>query len=385
MLNSIVAMKKKIESKKYLCFFGAGTILDDCLNQIILSAGKHPDFYCDNADEKWGKIFYGKKCISPDELKRLAEDTFVIITARNHESIYNQLKAMGVQDIFASYYHRNYNALTNIKKIENVEYEEKEADNLILDVRNKWTFITGASRGVGRCIALEMAKLGSNIIAHSRSVRHVKELSKNCADQGVKFIPVEAELSNPDEVEKMLANLNRLKLPIDILFNNAGIARPYNNTLFDVSNEDYLISFHVNTLAPIKICMALIPQMMSRGFGRIIMTSSTIQKQPSALAYACSKAALDKFVCDMTTTLNNSGVDMSLLDPGWRKTDMGGSDAPLPVETVVPGALMGALLKGNINGRWFTAQDYAGMTIKSAIFKAKLKIDSYTIIANNDQ
>ena len=282
MQNTLYDMRKKIESKKYLCFFGAGTILDDCLNQFILSAGKSPDFYCDNNSEKWGKSFYGKKCISPDELKKLTADTAVIITTRKYESIYKQLKTMGIQDIYASYYNRNYNMLANIKKITDADYNEDETNELILDVKGKWTLVTGASRGVGKIIAIEMAKLGSNIIAHSRSGQHVQELAKRCADYGVKFVSLAAELSNPDEVDKMILEIKKLDFPIDILFNNAGISRPYTNEVFDVINEDYLISFYVNTLAPIKISMALIPEMMRRGFGRIINVSSIIQKKPAA-------------------------------------------------------------------------------------------------------
>ncbi len=77
------------------------------------------------------------------------------------------------------------------------------------------------------------------------------------------------------------------------------------------------------------------------------------------MAYAASKAALDKFVRDAVPSLRGTGVLMNLLDPGWLRTELGGRDAPNAVESVLPGALVPALLDGEENGVCFCAQDYA--------------------------
>jgi hypothetical protein len=63
-------------------------------------------------------------------------------------------------------------------------------------------------------------------------------------------------------------------------------------------------------------------------------------------------------------------VEISLVDPGWLSTDMGGSMAPNPPESALPGTLLGALLEGRVNGHWFSAQDYSGMTLQEAATKA---------------
>jgi len=89
------------------------------------------------------------------------------------------------------------------------------------------------------------------------------------------------------------------------------------------------------------------------------------------MAYACSKAALSKFVHDLAPSLQGTGVMMSLVCPGYVRSDMGGVNAPYAVESVIPGALLGALLDGDINGRWFIAQDYAGLDLPAAIQKSK--------------
>ncbi len=98
--------------------------------------------------------------------------------------------------------------------------------------------------------------------------------------------------------------------------------------------------------------------MIERGFGRVVNVTSGIKDQPQLMPYAASKAALDKYVYDMAPHLAGTGVTMNLLDPGWLRTDLGGSQAPNPVESVLPGALMPVLVEDGTSGKWFNAQDY---------------------------
>jgi NAD(P)-dependent dehydrogenase (short-subunit alcohol dehydrogenase family) len=107
--------------------------------------------------------------------------------------------------------------------------------------------------------------------------------------------------------------------------------------------------------------------MQARGFGRIINTTSGIKDTPSLDAYSISKAALDKYTRDLAVHLAGTGVLANLLDPGWCQTDLGGEHAWNNVTSVLPGALLPAMIgktgDEEPRGLWFSAQNFAGMDI----------------------
>lgn len=352
-----------------LCLFGLGAFFSDCYSQLVVALGREPDLLCDNAPEKWGRQFFGRTCISPAELARQGDGTSVIITVRRFEGIYRQLHDMGLQNIFVACFDRGYDIVSGIRRIGSVQWASSREADSVLSVRGRWTLITGASRGIGRQIAVAMAGLGSNVILHGRSMEHVEEVLATCQATGVRAVPVAAELDQLAEVEAMLARLPELAPQVDILFNNAAIGGVCGKGPWVIEPEDYLKAFTVNTVAPIRICAQLVPSMVKRGFGRVVNISSTIQRTPNVMDYACSKAALSKFAHDLAPSLQGTGVMISQVCPGHVRSDMGGPMAPAPVESVIPGALLGAAMNGELNGRWFIAQDYAGLTLTEAVQK----------------
>lgn len=352
---------------RYVVLFGLGVLFRDCYRQLSLAIGREPDFLSDNAPDKWGREFFGRKCISPEELRGLGRDTAVVITVKRYEEVFRQLSGMGLENIFVACFDRGYDIVHGVKRLGDGKPESCGAP---IDLQGKWTLVTGASRGIGRRIALEMARLGSNIIAHSRQLSHTEELAGACSSMGAEIMPIAADLGNPAEVEAMLDDLERHFPPVDIVFNNAGISLPCKSGPWDISSEDYIAHYTVNTVAPIRICYRLIPPMIRRGFGRVVNISSTIQRRPGEMAYACSKAALSKFVYDLAPGLEGTGVMISLVCPGHVRSDMGGPDAPRDVESVFPGAFLGAVMNENVNGRWFIAQDYAGLGLEAAMDRA---------------
>ncbi len=241
----------------------------------------------------------------------------------------------------------------------------------MVNVQGKYALITGASRGIGKQIALCMADLGCNLILHSRNLAHTTALKSELESKGIKVFAVQTELSNIEQVQAMLKEIDNLVPQVDIVFNNAAIMTKHCFDFWNVPAEDYRLSFETNVISVIQICQHFGPKMVANGFGRLVNTISGIQKEPELAAYSASKAALTKYVQDMAPKLEGTGVTMNLLDPGWLRTDLGGPNAPNSVESSIPGAVAPALLDNGVSGAWFGAQDYAGMSIEAAVEKAK--------------
>lgn len=240
----------------------------------------------------------------------------------------------------------------------------------MVDVTGKWVLVTGASRGIGYQIALYMAKKGCNLILHSRSLKHTEELLATIKDLGVDAVAVEAELSNPDDIERMLKQIDQLGMPVDIVFNDAAVQIAYRTEYFKTPVSDFATSFMINTIAPAMICYHFLPKMMERGFGRIINTTSGIKNEPEQAGYSASKAALDKFTTDLSTVIEGTDVMMNITDPGWCRTDLGGAHAPNAVESSMPGMVVGAFLDDKKSGRLLPAQSFTGLSLEEAINKA---------------
>jgi 3-oxoacyl-[acyl-carrier protein] reductase len=240
-------------------------------------------------------------------------------------------------------------------------------------LRGKWSLVTGASRGVGSHVSEGLAQLGSNVVLHSRDLAHTRALGARLQGLGVEVVAVSGELSDQAQVDAMLDAALRQSGQIDVLYNNAAIMTPWRENPWDIPAEDFRRSFEVNVISLARICHRLVPLMLARKWGRVINVTSGIMEQPQLTAYAVSKAAVDKFVRDFAPQLAGTGVQMNLLDPGWLRTDLGGPQAPNEPSSVLPGALVPALLDNGESGRFFRAQDFAGLSVARALEKALCK------------
>lgn len=240
----------------------------------------------------------------------------------------------------------------------------------ITDVKGKWALITGANRGLGLRVAKFMAGKGCNIVLHSRSLEHTAEIEKELKTMGVETYSVAAELSDLSQVNAMIDEINSRGTQIDILLNNAAVQIAYRPEYYKTPAEDYSKSFTINTIAPMMLCYEFIPKMIERGFGRVVNTTSGIRNEPEQAGYSASKAALDKVTSDLAGKLDGTNVIISLTDPGWCRTDLGGPNAPNDPDSVIPGVVTGVFVNDRKSGRIFRAQEFSGMTIEQAVEKA---------------
>ena len=246
----------------------------------------------------------------------------------------------------------------------------------MVKVEGKWALITGAARGIGYLSARFMAEQGCNLILHSRRLSHTEKILKEVLEIGVKAYAVEADLNDLNAMEKMLEQIDKLDVNVDIVLNNAGLQIAYRVDYFTTPAEDYLVSFNVNTIAPAMICYHFMPKMIERGFGRILNTTSGIRLEPEQAGYSASKAALDKITIDLGKTVQGTDVMINLTDPGWCRTDLGGPNAPNAPESAIPGIVVGAFLDDKKSGRFLGAQSFAGLSLEEAVKKAEAEFDS---------
>ncbi len=244
------------------------------------------------------------------------------------------------------------------------------------NVKGKWALITGAARGIGYLSAKFMAEQGCNLILHSRSLSHTEKIVQEVRAAGVEALPVEAELNDLDAVRRMLETIDSFGKEVDIVLNNAGLQVGYRTDYLNTPVEDYLISFNVNTIAPAMICYHFLPEMIERGTGRILNTTSGIALDVCQAGYSASKAALDKITIDLGSKVQGTDVLINLTDPGWCRTDLGGGQAPNAPESAIPGIVVGVFVNDRKSGRYLGAQKFTGMTLEEAVQKAEAEFDS---------
>jgi len=223
-------------------------------------------------------------------------------------------------------------------------------------LKGKNALISGSSRGIGQQIALALAKLGCNIIVHGRTLENCTQTLELLKKYDVNTYCVYGELSEESQVNQLINQIQNSNIRIDILYNNAAVMSPHHEDYWKHNWDEWMLSFKVNVFAMYSLCGAFIPAMIENGYGRVVNLTSGIMNQPELAPYGASKWAVNKLTADIASKLENTGVRINTLDPGWLQTDLGGKNAEHPVEAVLPGALAPVLVEDDgANGQFFSA------------------------------
>lgn len=229
------------------------------------------------------------------------------------------------------------------------------------NLKRKWALVTGSSRGIGRQITIGLAQRDCNVIVHGRKASNTDETVRLLASYHVQTHVVAGELDTEEGVQAVINGVKACPGYVDVLYNNAAISNTP-TPIFEFPMEEWVRTFQVNLFAMVQLCKAFAPGMIERGYGRIINLSSGIKDQPDLAPYSVSKAAVDKYTCDLAYALRGTNVLVNYLDPGWVKTNMGGPNAWNELETVLPGALVPALFEDNgPTGRFLAAQNFKSL------------------------
>lgn len=209
--------------------------------------------------------------------------------------------------------------------------------------------LTGGGRGLGREMALALAKEGHRLLLTSRSEDTLDATCKECSDLGAEADYVLADLAVPGGAEALADAALAHFGTVDVLVNNAGLGintvapdylqNPYRFWQSDRAKiEEFL---QVNTVSPLLLAIRLVPKMKEQGWGRIVADSTSLDTMLRTSLYGCSKAGMEAEAAVMASDLKGTGVTSNVLVPGGgcgsRMTDEMG----IPRDQVLPPEIMG--------------------------------------------
>lgn len=190
-------------------------------------------------------------------------------------------------------------------------------------LEGKTAIITGASRGIGKAIALTLAKSGANVaINFSNNEKAALEVAKEAEKFGVKALAIKADVSKAHEVENFTNRVLNEFGSIDILVNNAGITK--DNLLIRMSEEEFNRVMDVNLKGVFNFTKVVSRVMIKKRAGKIINVSSVVGITGNAgqSNYAAAKAAVIGFTKSVAKELASRGINVNAVAPGFIETDM---------------------------------------------------------------
>ena len=190
-------------------------------------------------------------------------------------------------------------------------------------LKDKTAIITGASRGIGRGIAIEFANQGCNIaFTYSSSVEAANALENELSDLGVKAKGYQSNAANFEAAQELAKNVLEEFKTIDVLVNNAGITK--DNLLMRISEDDFDKVIEVNLKSVFNLTKAVIKPMMKQRSGSIINMSSVVGLKGNAgqANYAASKAGILGFSKSVALELGSRNIRSNVIAPGFIETEM---------------------------------------------------------------
>ncbi len=189
------------------------------------------------------------------------------------------------------------------------------------DLVGRVALVTGASKGIGRAIALELAEAGADLVVNARGSAALDTVAAEVRGRGRAGEAVPADVATEAGarlvVERAVARFGR----VDVLVNNAGKGSP--KRLLDLTEEDWHASFELNFMSAVRLSLACVPLMRARGGGRIVNISSRVGRQPDPYfaPYAAAKAALINFTKSLANAFSKDGVLANCVVPGLVRTE----------------------------------------------------------------
>jgi 3-oxoacyl-[acyl-carrier protein] reductase len=239
------------------------------------------------------------------------------------------------------------------------------------DLRNRVALVTGGSRGIGRAIAIALARAGADVALSFHTRTADAEVTRAAiVAEGRRAAVVQADVSAPDNVAPMIDEARRALGEIDILVNNAGIIRP--QPLDEISPRDWDELITTNLTSVFLATRLVVPHMRAQRWGRVINLSSVAAQLGGIVGphYAASKAGLAGLTHSYAALLAKEGVTVNTISPALIETEMVTSNPRARADLIPVGrfgsvdevASVAVMLAGNgyitgqtinVNGGWY--------------------------------
>ncbi len=235
--------------------------------------------------------------------------------------------------------------------------------------------VTGASRGIGRAIALRLGEQGHDVaVGYSRGHEQAEQVAGEITALGRRALSVGGDLGDPEAPARVITEVEDRLGGVDVLVANAGIGSAPTGIL-DVALEDWQRTLAVNLTAPFLLAQRVFPGMLERGFGRIVFLSSVAAYTGGLIGahYAASKAGLHGLAHSLARQGAAHGVTVNVVAPGLIDTDM------LPADEAVREQLAASRAVGRLGTSEEVADLVAAVVANAYLSNQSIVIDGGTL------
>ena len=231
-----------------------------------------------------------------------------------------------------------------------------------MKLHDKVAIVTGAGRGIGRGIAEAFAREGARLTLVSRTISQVEEVARDARDTGAEAIALSVDVSNPNDVQRMVQHTLDRYSRVDILVNNAGVLGPV-GPLHTNDIGDWAEALRINVIGLAMCCHAVLPSMVSREDGRIINLSGSGVAGPTDTftSYGTSKAAVIRLTESLALEVRQHNIMVNALGPGQIDTHL--LDGIVEAEEGMVSDDMLSQVRQTRSGRGASVQEAAALAV----------------------